>query len=91
LSSDIEGHFGTTEKSKEAAMRSWYLASFAALIAMLIRSDVDGSTESIGMNGINSAGLGLTGAGIGIGQVEVNRPGKRIADVGKKKGTFYFY
>jgi len=39
------------------------------------------STDSIGVNGINSAGLltatgtPLTGAGIGIGQVEVGRPG----------------
>jgi hypothetical protein len=41
-----------------------------------------GSTETIGPDGINSAILGLTGAGISIGQVEVNRPGKRIADGG---------
>ena len=31
---------------------------------------------SVGVNGINAKGLGLTGAGIGIGQVEVGRPGK---------------
>ncbi|MEM8777483.1 MAG: S8 family serine peptidase [Cyanobacteria bacterium P01_G01_bin.49] len=31
---------------------------------------------STGLNGINSRGLGLTGTGIGIGQVEVERPGK---------------
>jgi subtilisin family serine protease len=32
--------------------------------------------ESNGANGINSRGLGLTGKGIAIGQVEVRRPGK---------------
>ena len=44
----------------------------AALIAGLsARAD----ELSTGVNGIHSAGLGLTGAGVRIGQVEVNRPG----------------
>lgn len=33
------------------------------------------SADSNGPNGINSSGLSLTGAGIGIGQVEIRRPG----------------
>lgn len=33
------------------------------------------SLESTGPNGINSSGLGLTGNGVGIGQVETSRPG----------------
>jgi hypothetical protein len=49
---------------------------------LLLLSSVWASTDSIGPNGINSAGLGLTGAGISIGQVEVGRPGKLIADGG---------
>jgi hypothetical protein len=36
---------------------------------------VFGSADSIGPNGINSAGLGLTGSGVSIGQVEPERPG----------------
>jgi hypothetical protein len=51
-------------------------------IALLIVGETYGSTDTIGPNGINSAGLSLTSAGIAIGQVEVGRPGKRIADGG---------
>jgi hypothetical protein len=40
------------------------------------------SEDTIGTNGIHSAGLGLTGAGIDIGQVEADRPGKPGHDTG---------
>ena len=48
---------------------------FVAASAVLLAASAQGSTNSIGPNGINSAGLGLTGAGVVIGQVEQGRPG----------------
>jgi hypothetical protein len=47
---------------------------WSATIGLLIAGTVYGDAASIGPNGINSAGLGLTGAGIGIGQAEFFRP-----------------
>jgi hypothetical protein len=47
----------------------------AALFVLLIVAPVQASLDSISENGINSANLGYTGAGIGIGQVELRRPG----------------
>ena len=46
-----------------------------AVFLMLLASAVRADTVSIGPNGINSVGLGLTGAGVVIGQVEQGRPG----------------
>ncbi len=43
---------------------------------MLLCGIVSASQDSNGPNGINSIATGLTGAGIPIGQVEVDRPGK---------------
>jgi len=51
-----------------------YSNSFAIIFVLLVSRSF-GSAVSIGPNGINSAGLGLTGAGIDIGQVELFRPG----------------
>ena len=45
------------------------------ILSGFITSTALASIETIGPNGINSAGLGLTGSGIGIGQVENTRPG----------------
>jgi hypothetical protein len=51
--------------------------------AILCHHDVNASTDTIGPNGINSAGLltvpgaPLDGSGISIGQVEPGRPGKQ--------------
>jgi hypothetical protein len=45
-----------------------------------------GSADSIGPHGINSSSLPLTGAGIGIGQVELYRPGDPDIDT---NGNFY--
>ena len=42
---------------------------------LLFASSINADTRSIGPAGINSAGLGLTGAGVRIGQFEPGRPG----------------
>ena len=47
----------------------------AVLFLLVAGSRVLGDGPSTGVNGINSQGLGLTGAAIGIGQTEVERPG----------------
>lgn len=58
------------------------------LIIALFAITANASIDTIGPNGINSAGLlglngmPLTGVGIGIGQVEIGRPGRRVADGG---------
>ncbi len=58
------------------------------LVALVLAGSVHASSVTIGPDGINSNGLtlvsgtALTGAGIGIGQVELERPGKRLADGG---------
>ncbi len=49
-----------------------------AAIGLLVTQTVYGDAASIGPNGINSAGIALTGAGIGIGQAELYRPGDPI-------------
>jgi hypothetical protein len=59
-----------------ARFTSWYAIGFMLLLASMTFAD----SNTIGPNGINSAGLGLTGAGVRIGQVERGRPGD--ADVG---------
>jgi Subtilase family len=47
-----------------------------AIAAFGVTRQGNASQDSIGPNGINSAGLGLTGAGVTVGQVENLRPGK---------------
>jgi subtilisin family serine protease len=49
----------------------WYAIGFVMLFYRMALAD----SYSIGPKGINSAGLGLTGAGVRIGQVEQGRPG----------------
>lgn len=52
--------------------------SLAAAIGIVLYFTSAGisSQDSIGPNGIESAGLGLDGSGITVGQVEGDRPGK---------------
>ncbi len=45
------------------------------LAIFMIGQKAHASAESTGPNGINSSGLGLTGNGVGIGQIENFRPG----------------
>jgi hypothetical protein len=58
------------------------------LCTVLLSDSVSASTTTIGINGINSAGLTLAngmpmnGDGVAIGQVELFRPGKRVVDGG---------
>ncbi len=49
--------------------------AFPLFGALLLATHAEASENSIGPGGINSAGLGLTGNGISIGQVELERPG----------------
>ena len=65
-------------------MRASLILAVALFIAAVVIS-ANASQVTIGQNGINSVGvlgvngLPLTGAGIGIGQVEQFRPGRRVA------------
>jgi hypothetical protein len=54
-----------------ARFNGWYAIGYTFVFAGTSLAD----SYSIGPNGINSAGLGLTGAGVRIGQVEQGRPG----------------
>lgn len=47
----------------------------AIAVLFIVVDTAFGDAASIGPNGINAVGLGLTGAGIGIGQAELFRPG----------------
>jgi len=65
-----------------------YIVFAVAFFAAAVVSCANASQVTISNNGINSAGLlglngmPLTGAGIGIGQVEQDRPGRRVANGG---------
>jgi subtilisin family serine protease len=48
----------------------------SAILVVGIAREAEASQDTIGPNGIRSAGLGLTGAGVVIGQVEPGRVGK---------------
>jgi len=52
------------------------VATLVIALTVAMNDPVFADGPSTGVNGINSQGLGLTGAGIGIGQVEEDRPGK---------------
>jgi hypothetical protein len=57
------------------AMRNLQILGLACTIYLCVAAVAFGSADSIGPFGINSAGLGLTGSGVSIGQVEPERPG----------------
>ncbi len=52
------------------------VATLVIVLTVAMNAPVFADDPSTDPNGINSQGLGLTGAGIGIGQVEPGRPGK---------------
>ena len=59
-------------------MNCSYLRTLAIIVTVVVcslASEVIASSDSIGVNGINSSGLAFTGTGIAIGQVEIERPG----------------
>lgn len=66
---------------KRATLGIWMAVFFFAGVGL-----VYGSADSIGPHGINSSTVPLTGAGIGIGQVELYRPGDPDID---SNGNFY--
>lgn len=66
----------------KCAMLGIVIVSFS----FILPDFVHGSADSIGPHGINSGGVPLTGAGIGIGQVELYRPGDPDID---SNGNFY--
>ena len=57
-----------------------------AICFLAVGRIVYGSADSIGPHGINSSSVPLTGASIGIGQVEQYRPGDPDID---SNGNFY--
>jgi len=56
-------------------MKKIALGILFGMAILLFENVTYASKESTGPNGINSSGLGLTGNGVGIGQVENGRPG----------------
>ena len=52
---------------------------YAVCIILLVSKVTIASHDTIGPNGINSEDLELTGEGVSIGQVEIERPGTRMA------------
>jgi hypothetical protein len=61
-------------------MRSIAIQSAFILLICSAATSSFGSNRSIGQDGINSVDILRTGAGVGIGQVEIERPGD--ADLG---------
>jgi hypothetical protein len=59
------------------------LAAVATIVSC-VTANAMADSYSIGANGINSSGLGLTGRGVSIGQVERLRPGKPGMDMPSK-------
>lgn len=56
-----------------ARFKVW--VGYAIGLVLLFAKMASADSYSVGPNGINSVGLGLTGAGVRIGQVEQGRPG----------------
>lgn len=67
-------------------MRSVMLRNCIVICFLAVADAVYGSADSIGPRGINSSSVPLTGAGIGIGQLELYRPGDPDLDT---NGNFF--
>jgi hypothetical protein len=75
---EIDQHvLDSYEDTGGSTMKILRILVFVTAVAVLdVSRQADASQDTIGPNGINSGGLGLTGAGVAIGQVEILRPGK---------------
>ena len=76
----MNGHSIRFLSATRAAARRTLIYSLSAIGAVLIPALplVQADDVTAGPNGINSRGLGLSGAGVNIGQVELGRPGEAI-------------
>jgi hypothetical protein len=60
--------------------QSFTYAAIGAISLALVSSTSRADDVTAGPKGINSRGLGLTGASVNIGQVELGRPGEALSN-----------
>lgn len=60
------------------------------IFALAVCTTVWADDPSAGILGINSRGLGLTGAGVNIGQIELGRPGERLSTPADALGEWFW-
>lgn len=76
-------------REREWAMgtQRYFVRSVTVAVLLAASGQAFADDTSAGANGINSRGLGLTGAGVSIGQVETGRPGRTGHDA---NGEWYW-